>query len=205
MKIFFSPFSPYVRKCLVSAHELGLADRIELLACAAHPVQRDARIVADNPLGKIPTFFTDDGQVLFDSRVICEYLNALGNGTIFPPSGRARWEALTLQSLADGMLDAALLVRYEITARPENLRWDAWQTGQMEKIETGLKVLNQQAGQLGGEQAGRLDIGTITVGCTLGYLDIRFAELGWRDRYPQLAQWYAAFSQRPSMQAQWAL
>lgn len=205
MKIFFSPFSPYVRKCLVSAHELGLADRIELLACAAHPVQRDARIVADNPLGKIPTFFTDDGQVLFDSRVICEYLNALGNGTIFPPGGRARWEALTLQSLADGMLDAALLVRYEITARPEHLRWDAWQTGQMEKIETGLKVLNQQAGQLGGEQAGRLDIGTITVGCTLGYLDIRFAELGWRDRYPQLAQWYAAFSQRPSMQAQWAL
>lgn len=205
MKIFFSPFSPYVRKCMVTAHEMGLADRIELLACAAHPVQRDARIVADNPLGKIPTFFTDDGQVLFDSRVICEYLNALGGGSLFPANGPERWSALTLQSLGDGMLDAALLVRYEITARPEALRWADWQAGQMEKIETGLKVLNGQVAQLGGAQAARVDIGTVTVGCTLGYLDIRFGDLGWRERHPQLAQWYAAFSQRPSMQAKWAL
>ena len=119
MKLYFSPFSPYVRKCLVTAHELGLDQRIELLPCAAHPVQRDAKLVADNPLGKIPTFFSDDGLVLFDSRVICEYLNDLGQGSIFPPAGRARWEALTLHSLADGMLDAALLIRYELTARPQ--------------------------------------------------------------------------------------
>jgi hypothetical protein len=104
MKLFFSPTSPYVRKCLVVAHELGLAGRIEFVASNAHPVTRDQTIIAKNPLGKVPTLIADDGLVLYDSRVICEYLNDLAGGKVFPASGKARWEALTLQSLADGIL-----------------------------------------------------------------------------------------------------
>ena len=112
MKVYYSPASPFVRKVLVSAHELGLADRIELLSCAAHPINRDQEIVAHNPLGQVPTFFTDDGSVIYDSRVICEYLDSFSPGRLLG-SGESRWRALTEQSLADGLLDAALLARYE--------------------------------------------------------------------------------------------
>ena len=201
MKIYFSPFSPYVRKCLVTGHELGLNDRIELLPSSAHPVQRDREIIAMNPLGKVPTFFADDGQVLYDSRVICEYLNDLAAGSLFPHAGKARWETLTLQSLGDGILDAALLARYEDVARPEALRWADWRSAQLDKVETSLAHLENDPQQL----VDRVDIGSLTVGCALWYLDLRFATLGWRDRYPKVAQWLAAFSQRPSMQATWSL
>ena len=201
MKIYFSPFSPYVRKCLVAGHELGLNERIELLPSNANPVQRDQEIIAKNPLGKVPTFLTDDGQVLYDSRVICEYLDDLANGTLFPREGKARWETLTLQSLADGMLDACLLARYEDVARPEPLRWADWRAAQLDKVETSLSHLETGPQQLDG----RVDMGSLTVGCALWYLDLRFPEVNWRSRYPQVAQWFAVFSQRPSMQAAWAL
>jgi glutathione S-transferase len=201
MKIYFSPFSPYVRKCLVAGHELGLNERIELLPSNANPVQRDQEIIAKNPLGKVPTFLTDDGQVLYDSRVICEYLDDLAGGTLFPRSGKARWETLTLQSLADGMLDACLLARYEDVARPEALRWAEWRAAQLDKVETSLAHLETCSQQLDG----RVDMGSLTIGCALWYLDLRFPEVNWRSRYPQVAQWFAVFSQRPSMQAAWAL
>ena len=190
MKLLFSPTSPYVRKCLVAAHELGLADRIQLLPSKAHPVERDRNVIAANPLGKVPTFFTDDGQVLYDSRVICEYLNDLAQGKLLAASGAARWETLTLQSLGDGILDAALLARYEDAARPEALRWPEWRAGQLE----GHPALLQ-----------RVDLGTIAVGCALWYLDLRFAELAWRHRFGGVAKWYDSFSQRPSMRAEWTL
>ena len=201
MKIYFSPFSPYVRKCLVVGHELGLNTRIELLPSNAHPVQRDAVIIASNPLGKVPTFFTDDDQVLYDSRVICEYLDDLADGKLFPRHGKSRWQSLTLQSLADGMLDAALLARYEDVARPENLRWPAWRQAQLDKSETALAAIEADPLQLDG----RVDIGTVTLGCALWYLDLRFDTLGWQARYPGVAKWYAAFSQRPSMQSVWSI
>lgn len=201
MKIYFSPFSPYVRKCLVAGHELGLNERIELLPSNANPVQRDQEIIAKNPLGKVPTFLTDDGQVLYDSRVICEYLDDLAGGSLFPRAGKARWETLTLQSLADGMLDACLLARYEDVARPEALRWPEWRAAQLDKVETSLFHLETCPQQLDG----RVDIGSLTVGCALWYVDLRFPEVNWRSRYPQVAQWFAVFSQRPSMQAAWAL
>ena len=201
MKIYFSPFSPYVRKCLVAGHELGLDSRIELLPSNAHPVQRDRQIIETNPLGKVPTFFTDDGQVLFDSRVICEYLDTLAGGRLFPREGRTRWETLTLQSLGDGILDAALLARYEDVARPEALRWPDWRAAQLDKAETALAHLQAHPQLL----QDRVDIGSLTVGCALWYLDLRFADFGWRDRFPGAAQWYAGFSQRPSMKKSWAL
>ena len=201
MKILFSPFSPYVRKCLVTAHELGLDHKIQLLPSNAHPVNRDRQIIETNPLGKVPTLYTDDGQTLYDSRVICEYLNSLADGPLFPASGRQRWSTLTQQSLGDGILDAALLARYEDVARPEEFRFTDWKLAQMDKFETSLTALNNEPSQL----AGRVDIGTLTIGCALWYLDLRFSEIAWRDRYPKVASWYQTFGQRPSMSAVWSL
>lgn len=197
MKILFSPFSPYVRKCLVTAHELGLGDRVQLLPSNAHPVQRDREIIVNNPLGKVPTFFTDDGQVLYDSRVICEYLNALGNGSLFPAEAAQRWTTLTEQALGDGILDAALLARYEGAMRPEPLRWADWSAGQIDKIRTGVAAIDARADGFGA----RVDIGTITFGCVLGYLDLRFPDLDWRAGNGRAAQWFERFNARPSMQA----
>ena len=201
MKLFFSPNSPYVRKCLVVGHEVGLNDRIQLLPSSAHPVKRDAQIIASNPLGKVPTLVTDDGVALYDSRVICEYLDQLGAGSLFPRSGAARWSALTLQALADGMLDAALLARYETAVRPDALRWNDWLEGQLDKLHTSLAALDAAPDALGE----RVDIGSLSIGCALWYIDLRFAELNWRSRYPRLAQSAARIAQRPSMQAIWSL
>ena len=195
MKIFFAPASPFVRKCLVAAAELGLRERIELVSAAAHPVNRDKNVVAHNPLGKIPTLLADDGSVLYDSRVICEYLNALGDGHLLPREGNARWSVLTEQSLADGICDAAVLTRYETFARPEPLRWNEWIAGQLEKVTSGLDLIEERADGF----ADRVDLGTIAFGCALGYLDFRFASLAWRDNRPHAAAWFERFGERPSM------
>ncbi|MBK8764431.1 MAG: glutathione S-transferase [Burkholderiaceae bacterium] len=197
MKLFYSGASPYVRKCMVVAHELGLAARIEHLPAAAHPVNRDPNIVRNNPLGKVPTLLTDDGTVLYDSRVICEFLNELGGGKLFPAGGAQRWQVLTEQSLGDGILDAALLARYEGAMRPEPLRWADWTTGQLDKIHCGLAAIDAKADSLGE----RVDIGTITMGCVLGYLDLRFDHLGWRQQHAKAAAWFARFNARAAMQA----
>lgn len=144
MKLFFSPASPFVRKCMVIAHELALTDRIEKLPSAAGPVARDKSIIPSNPLGKVPTLITDDGQVLYDSRVICEFLNDLGGGTLFPANGPARWQALADQALGDGVMDAALLARYEVALRPEALRWTDWVDGQLSKAHDALAQLERR-------------------------------------------------------------
>ena len=197
LKIYYAAASPYVRKCLVGAYELGLYERIERLPASAHPVNRDRTIVAHNPLGKIPTLITDDGTVLYDSRVIFEYLNETGDGNLIPSRGAARWSVLVEQSLADGMLDAALLARYENVVRPETLRWNDWIAGQLDKITTGLAAIEARASQFGE----RVDLGTIAFGCTLGYLDFRFPVLRWRDKHPNAAAWFEWFGGRDSMVA----
>ena len=197
MKIYYAPASPYVRKCLVAAAELGLRDRIELVTAAAHPINRDKSVVAHNPLGKIPTLIADDGTVYYDSRVICEYLNALGDGRLLPREGKTRWSVLTEQALADGVMDAAVLTRYETFARPEALRWKEWIGGQLEKVTSGLDALEARAAGFGD----RVELGTIAFGCMLGYLDFRFASLGWRDGHPRAAAWFERFGARPSMVA----
>jgi glutathione S-transferase len=200
MKLYFSPTSPYVRKCLVVAHELGVADAITLLPANAHPVNRDTTLIQSNPLGKVPTLLTDDGLSLYDSRVICEWLDSTHGGKLFPREGAARWQALVLQSLADGILDAALLTRYEEAVRPESLRWSAWHEGQLDKVRTSLLSLEQAPQQL----QGRVDIGTLALACALGYLDLRFDAWGWRGRFPGVAEWAEGFMLRPSMLAVWA-
>ncbi len=195
MQLFYSATSPFVRKCLVSARELGLWERLELLPAAANPVTRDRSVVAKNPLGKIPTLITDDGAVLFDSRVICEYLNGLGDGHLLPAAASARFTVLADQALADGLMDAAVLARYESALRPEPLRWQDWMKGQMEKVSSALADFERRAAVW----AHRVDLGTIALGCALGYLDFRYPELAWRSEHPATARWYTQFAVRESM------
>lgn len=198
MKLLASPTSPFARKVLVAAIELGLDSRIERTDAAVSPTNRNQTVIAHNPLGQVPTLVADDGVVLYDSRVIAEYLDHLaGGGRVFPVPGPARWRALTEQALADGIIDAALLARYETASRPAMLLWEDWRTGQLDKVQKGLERLERQVGDLGS----RIDIGTISVACALGYLDLRFADLDWRSAAPRLAAWFATFAARPSMKA----
>src|SRR5690606_6619358 len=149
--------SPYVRKVLVVAHEAGLIEQIRLLPSAADPVNRDATVVAANPLGQVPTMLTADGLAISDSRVISEYLDTLAGSGIFPAAGEPRWQALAHQSMADGMLSAALLCRYEKATRPEPYQWQGWYDGQFAKISSALSYFDSCAGGFGA----RADIGTI--------------------------------------------
>ncbi|WP_238182054.1 glutathione S-transferase [Methylobacterium trifolii] len=198
MKLFYAPASPYARKVLVVAHELGLADAIETVSVSVTPIAREAGTAAHNPLGKVPTLVTDTDGALFDSRVICEYLDARSAGPrLFPADGPERWAALGQQALADGLLDAALLTRYERAVRPEHLRWDAWDAGQIAKVAAALDRIESLAPGF----AHRIGIGPIAVACALGYLDFRFPDLGWRSGRPAAAAWFETFGQRPSMAA----
>lgn len=196
MKLYFSPASPFVRKVMVVAREAGIADSIQSLDSKANPVVTDMEIAVSNPLAQVPSAVLPDGRVLHDSRVICEYLDTVANAGLFP-NGEARWAVLTQQSLADGILDAALLARYERILRPEALRWAEWEDGQLRKIRRSLDQLETEVGVF----AGRLDIGTIATGCALGYLDFRFPDYDWREGHDALASWFAEFDRRPSMQA----
>ncbi|TSH93124.1 glutathione S-transferase [Verticiella sediminum] len=196
MKLFYSPASPYVRKVMAVAHEAGCAGDIECLPSAAHPVNRDARIAASSPLAKVPTAVLEDGQVLFDSRVICEYLaERYGSPALFP-SGAARWAVLSRQALGDGLLDAALLARYERAARPAEFQWQPWYDGQITKVQASVDAIEAIAAEL---PTSAPDIGAITLGCALGYLDFRFADLDWRAEHPRTAAWFAAFDELPAM------
>ena len=193
MKLHWSSASPYVRKVNVCAEELGLASRIENVPTKVLPSEpnRDYGKVA--PLMKVPSLELDDGTVLYDSIVICEYLDSIAGNKLFPAAGPARWKALRLHALANGILDAAVLARYEGFLRPEPLRWDAWSQGQLSKVDQGLEFLERNVADLKG-----IDIGTIAVGCALGYIDFRFADRGWRQKHPKLAAWFDEMSKRDS-------
>jgi len=199
MKLLFAPTSPFVRKVMVCAHLTGQAGRIELLDSAAHPIKRDPRIAAHNPLAKVPTLILEDGQALYDSRVICEYLaSQAGAGWLFPASGVDRWTALSRQALGDGLLDAALLARYELTARPPEFQWPTWREALLTKVTACLASIEATASELAHDEP---SIGEITIGCALGYLDFRFPELDWRARCSTAARWNEAFQNLPAMQA----
>lgn len=198
MRLLYAPTSPFVRKVMVCAHLSGQAERIQWLDSAAHPVRRDARIAAHNPLAKVPTLILDDGRSLYDSRVVCEYIDSLGSAGIFPAAGPARWTALTRQAMGDGLLDAALLARYELTARPPEVQWPAWREALLTKVAACLDSIEAIAPELATQAP---TIGEITFGCGLGYLDFRFPELEWRASHAAAARWYARFEQLPAMQA----
>jgi len=161
------------------------------------PVNPDVQLVNENPVGKIPALRLPDGTVLHDSRVILDYLDHqhVGNPLI-PRDGSARWRRLTLASMADGIMDAAVLVRYETALRPAEKHWAPWLDEQRNKIRRSLAELEADAIA---ELASHFDIAAISVACALGYLDFRHPDLQWRDANPRLAAWYAEVSQRPSM------
>lgn len=194
MKLFYSPSSPYVRKVSVVARETG--QEIEILPAAARPTSRDAIVVAKNPSGKIPTAILDDGSPLYDSRVITRWLDAQHSGPRLYPEGDALWPVLRREALADGMLEAALLIRYETIQRPEELRWPEWTRGQQDKIHSSFEHLEREAGSFAG-----VDAGLIAIACAIGFIDFRFPDWGWRTTCPVLWSWYDEFAKRPSMQA----
>ncbi|MBZ6075454.1 glutathione S-transferase family protein [Microvirga puerhi] len=198
LKLFFAPLSPFVRKVLVTAHETQQDHLIERVNSAPHPIYRDEDIARHNPLGQAPTAIADDGEVIYGSRVICEYLDAQSTALkVFPVASSARWRALVQQALGDGITDAALLARYEQNVRPAELRWDMWSATQMTKVTAGLDEVERLAKTFGEA----VTIGTITIACAIGYLDFRFGDLSWRSGRPAASQWYEWFAARPSMMA----
>ncbi|QXI16230.1 glutathione S-transferase [Pseudomonas hamedanensis] len=199
MTLYHNTLSPFVRKVMVLLHETGQQDRVALQDCVLSPVSPDPALIADNPLSKIPALRLADGNVIHDSRVILEYLDQqhVGNPLI-PREGAARWRRLTLASMADGIMDASVMVRYETVLRPVEKHWDEWLDAQRDKIRRALAVLEQDAIA---ELTSHFDVAAISVACALGYLDLRFPDLDWRAANPQLTNWYFEVSQRPSMVA----
>ena len=187
MKLLFAGPSPYVRKVNMTAEVKGLTSQIELVAPDA-PGSEALR--AQNPLGKIPVLLRDDGPAIFDSHVICEYLDSLNaNHPLFPSQGPARWATLTMAAMADGMLDAALLLVYEGRYRPENMRVDAWVEMQQKKIDTALAFLESSPPVWSSNP----DYGYLTLAAVLGYLDLRHGGR-WRAEHPNMVAWLDAFS-----------
>lgn len=189
MKLLSSPLSPYVRKVTMTIALKGLASQVDVQPVdSGQPDNKD--LTSKNPLGKIPTLITEDGMVLFDSKVICEYLDTLAPGpALFPASGPARFKTLALGALADGILDAALLLVYEKRFRPEE-KWHAvWMKRQQGKIDRALAVLEKDPPAWGASP----DYGHITVACALGYLDFRH-EGKWRAGNPKLVAWLDRFA-----------
>jgi glutathione S-transferase len=181
---------------MVFAHEVGLAGRIETVRTLVGMTQVNRDLMHVNPLGKIPTLITDDGMVLFDSTVICEYLDSLhGRAKLFPQQPERRWQALRWHALGDNMLDNLVLWRSE-TLRPKPQQSPETLASLELKIRNSLSYLDDEAAALG---AASLSIGHVAISVALGYIDFRFPELGWRDKHKKIAAWYEKFSQRPSM------
>lgn len=192
MKLHHSPASPFVRKCMAVAIARGIEGRIELVG--TNPHVSPPELLRDNPLSKIPCLVTDDGLAVYDSRVICEYLDTIGEApSLFPTSGTHRWlRVQTMHALADGILDAAVARRMRF-GKPVDEARAAFLARQKAAVERGLDALEAAPPQ------GLADIGAIAVACALGYQDFRFADEPWRATRPKLAAWFEAASQLPPL------
>lgn len=214
MKLLWAPMSPFARKVMMVAHEGGTAGLIELEQTSVDMARPNDDVQPFNPLGKIPTLVLDDGTALYDSRTICEYLASRGSAQSLFPSGEGRWDALRRQALGDGMMDALILWRQERLKDPAK-RTERWLSAFAIKIERALAGLELEAERLSQQP---FDIGHVALGCALGYIDLRFPDLAWREGQlslaawhdpalawrearPRLAAWYETFDARPSAQA----
>ncbi len=196
MKLIFAPASPFARKVRILIKELGLENSVSLQdAGAVTPVSNNADLNLLNPLGMLPALELDNGDSLYDSPVICEYLNHIADGPFFPTDPDLRFQALGLQALGDGILDISVALRYETAIRPEELHWQSWIEHALEKVERGLDTLESRCNRF----ESSLTIGEITIACTLGYLDFRFADIDWRSGRPALTDWYNQIMQRDSL------
>ena len=198
MKLIYASASPFARKVRILIKELQLEETVLLQdAGAVTPVSNNDDLNLLNPLGMLPVLELENGDSLYDSPVICEYLNHIANGPFFPTDSDRRFRTLRLQALGDGILDLSVAMRYETAMRPENLQWQTWLDFQQEKVHRGLDTLEALCNQF---EASPL-IGEITIACVLGYRDFRFADIGWRSRRPALAKWYDQMIERNSIAA----
>ena len=198
MKLHWSPRSPFVRKVMITAHELGLAGRLDYVRTVVAATRPHALLMDENPLSKIPTLVLDDGIVIYDSAVICEYLDALHDGPkLIPAALPQRMTALRRQSLGDGFLDFLLLWRNE-RERPAEHQSQDHLASYAQKRKAALLALDNEAADL---EATPFSIGHIAIGCALSYLDFRFASHDWRSPHPRIAAWHATFAARPSVRA----
>lgn len=198
MKLSYNPTSPFVRKVTSLALERGIDKLIERVP--ADPWNEADPLPQTNPLAMVPALTLEDGSVLVDSALICEYLDSLEGGPhLYPDRGPARWRALQLHSLANGILTAAVATVIETLRRPKELQYEAWIERQKDKIRRTIEVLEAKAAA--GELEEPVTIGTLTTANALGYLDFRMKDTPWREGHPKLAAWYEAFSQRPSLSA----
>ena len=196
MKLLHSPASPFVRKVMVTLHETGQIDDVELVSTTTTPLASDPTLASANPVGKIPALLRDNSPTLYDSRVICRFLDHRAGTTLYPES--RIWDTLVLEATADGMMEAAVLIVYEERFRArEHVSMD-WIEGQWSKVARALDALETRWMS---HLEGPLDMGQIAVGCALGYLDLRHAVRDWRTGRPALAAWAERFATRPSMQA----
>jgi len=198
MKLHWSPRSPFVRKVMVVIHDVGVVERIERVRTVAAMMKPHPDLMVDNPLSKIPTLVLDDGTVLYDSSVICEYLDHLHDGPkLFPEPFEERMTALRRQALGDGLLDALVLWRGELS-RPVGQQSRPYLESFSVRNEATLTALEREAPAF---EASAYSIGHVAIGCALSYLDFRFADRQWRRDHPQLARWHATFSARASVRA----
>ena len=197
MQLYLSPLSPYGRKVNVVLKEISRVKNIEVKVSSASgtPLDPGNSPIQYNPLGKIPVLIREDGVALYDSRVICRYLDSLATLNLYKNNNQ-HWEMLTLEATAEGIIDAALLMAYEWRLRSEEIRFPDWIEGQWSKVDRALDTLeNKWMEQLDD----KLNIGQIGVGCALGYLDFRNADRDWREKHKTLSNWFKGFSQRESM------
>lgn len=182
---------------MIFAHECGVASRLDCVRTAVAMTKPNLELLHTNPLGKIPTLVLDDGSALYDSTVICEYLDSLHGGRkLFPAAGPARWTALRRHALGNNLMDNLMLWRNETLRPPAQQSPDTLAAFDL-KVLNAISALEHEADALA---ADAVDIGHVAIGCALGYIDFRFPGLGWRTDHARLARWYDAFAQRPSMQ-----
>lgn len=196
MKLLYQTHSPYARKALVFAHEAGLASRIEVVHHETSPTQRNEHVFAENPLGKVPVLLRRGRPSIFDSDVICAYLDTLHGGrTLIPTEGEARWQALQIQAIAQGLCDAGIAVRWETVRRPEALRYPVLRDGYVDKLVTSYDWLEREL-----DIDSPVHVGHIALAIALSWLEFR--ELpDFRVHRPRLARWFMRFEARASMLA----
>ena len=194
MKLIFSPASPFVRKVRVMVHEAGLRNQVEDVPVQTTALATDPVARAANPLGKIPALILDNGRALFDSRVICRYLDDLSGAGLYPDE--RLWDVLTLEALADGIMESAVLMVYESRLRSENQRSTPWVDAQWAKVSHALDSLESNGFDA---MDGELNFGQLSIACSLGYLDFRHNSLAWREGRPVLSKWNDKFQRRFSI------
>ena len=223
MKLLYQTHSPYARKVLVMAHETGLQDRLTVIHHETSPTRRNEDVFALNPLGKVPVLICDDSTVLFDSNVICEYLDGMhANARVIPVEPRLRFKALKMQALAQGIADAGIAARWEAQRRPDHLRWPTMHDAQVQKIAAACDFLEGELGSRRGEDerdgfdsggvgggginaaaidlSPGIDIGEVALATALSWIEFR-SVYAFLPGHPRLAAWYESLCARPSMLA----